>query len=55
VHLGLGVNYRETGGDNEARFNQQPESYVAGINIVDTDDIAGVDDFLKVGAEIVMV
>lgn len=55
VHLGLGVNYRETGGDNEARFNQQPESHVAGINIVDTGDITDVDDFLKVGAEIAMV
>lgn len=55
VHFGLGLNYRETGGDNSARFRQQPESHVAGINIVDTMAIADVDEFLKVGAEIATV
>ncbi len=55
VHLGLGLNYRETGGTNSARFRQQPETHIAGVNIVDTDTIAGVNDFLKVGAEIATV
>lgn len=55
VHVGLGLNYRETGGDNKAQFKHQPESHVAGINIVDTETIAGVEDFFKVGAEIATV
>ena len=54
-HLGLGLNYRETGGDNKVRFREQPESHVAGIDIVDTGDILGVSDFLKVGAEVATV
>jgi phosphate-selective porin OprO/OprP len=55
VHLGLGLNYRETGGTNSAQFKQQPETHIAGISIVDTGTIAAVDDFLKVGAEIATV
>lgn len=55
LHLGLGLNYRETGGSNAARFRQQPETHVAGVNIVDTGSIAMVNDFMKVGAEIATV
>lgn len=55
LHLGLGLNYRETGGDNTARFRQQPETHIAGVNIVNTGDIEMVDDFIKVGAEIAAV
>lgn len=55
VHLGLGLNYRETGGSNQTRFRQQPETHVAGVNIVDTGMIAAVSDFYKVGAEIATV
>ncbi len=55
VHLGLGLNYRETGGINTVRFRQQPETHIAGINIVDTGTIAAVNDFFKVGAEIATV
>ena len=55
LHLGLGLNYRETGGSNSARFRQQPETHIAGVNIVDTGTIAAVNDFLKVGAEIATV
>ncbi|EEF79304.1 OprO/OprP family phosphate-selective porin [Methylophaga thiooxydans] len=55
IHLGLGLNYRETGGTNAARFKQQAESHISGINIVDTATIAAVNDFYKVGAEIATV
>lgn len=54
VHLGLGLNYRETGGTNSTQFKQQPETHIAGVSIVDAD-ISGVDDFFKVGAEIATV
>lgn len=55
VHLGLGLNYRETGGSNQTRFRQQPETHIAGVNIVDTGLIDAVSDFYKVGAEIATV
>lgn len=55
IHLGLGLNYRETGGANTARFKQQAESHLSGINIVDTATITAVNDFYKVGAEIATV
>ncbi|WP_438970314.1 OprO/OprP family phosphate-selective porin [Methylophaga sp.] len=55
IHLGLGLNYRETGGANEAQFKQQAESHLSGISIVDTNVIAAVNDFYKVGAEIATV
>lgn len=55
VHLGLGLNYRETGSSNSARFRQQPETHIAGVNIVDTATIAAVNDFYKVGAELATV
>lgn len=54
VHLGIGLNYRETGGSNSAQFKQQPETHIAGVSIVDAD-ISGVDDFFNVGAEIATV
>lgn len=55
VHVGLGLNYRETGGSNQTRFKQQPETHVAGVNIVDTGIIDAVSEFYKVGAEIATV
>lgn len=55
VHLGLGLNYRDTGGFNSTQFKQQPETHIAGINIVDTGTINAVSDFYKVGAEIATV
>lgn len=55
VHLGLGLNYRETGGTNSTRFRQQAESHLSGINIVDTAVIDAVNDLYKVGAEVATV
>jgi len=51
VHFGLGLNYRDTGDAETARFKSQPETHIAGINIVDTSTIANVDDYLKLGVE----
>ena len=55
VHLGLGLNYRDTGGLGTASFSQQAETHISGINIVNTGTISGVSDFLKIGAEVATV
>jgi phosphate-selective porin OprO/OprP len=55
LHVGLGLNYRDTGGAATTSFRQQPETHIGGINIVDTGIIDAVKDFYKVGAEIATV
>ena len=57
LHFGLGLNYRDTGGEgNKTSFKQQPETHIGGINIADTGKtITNVTDFSKVGAEIATV
>jgi phosphate-selective porin OprO/OprP len=55
LHLGLGMNYRDTDTAGSARFKTQAETHVAGINIVDTGSITNVEDFFKVGAEVAYV
>ncbi|MDF1588871.1 MAG: porin [Gammaproteobacteria bacterium] len=55
IHLGLGLNYRDTGGLGTTSFSQQAETHISGINIVNTGTITGVSDFLKVGAEVATV
>ncbi len=55
VHLGLGLNYRDTGGAGTASFKSQAETHVSGINIVNTGTIANATDFTKVGLELATV
>lgn len=55
VHLGLGLNYRDTGGFDSTRFKTQAETHIGGVNIVDTGTISGVTDFTKVGLELASV
>jgi len=55
LHLGVAANYRNTESATTAQFKTQPETHVAGVNIVDTGTITGVDDVLKLGAEIAYV
>ncbi|PHS71514.1 MAG: porin [Methylophaga sp.] len=55
LHFGLGLNYRDTGEFGTARFKQQAETHIAGINIVDTGTINNVNDFLRVGLEVAAV
>jgi phosphate-selective porin OprO/OprP len=55
VHLGLGLNYRDTGGLGTTSFKQQPETHIGGINIADTGTISNVTDFYKVGAEVATI
>lgn len=55
IHLGLGLNYRDLQPDNTIRFNQQPETNVAGISIIDTSILSDANDMLKVGLEWAMV
>lgn len=55
VHVGLGLNYRDTGGLGSTSFKSQAETHISGVNIVNTGTITGVSDFLKVGAEVAAV
>jgi phosphate-selective porin OprO/OprP len=55
VHLGLGLNYRDTGGFDIAQFKTQAETHISGVNIVDTGTITNVTDFTKVGLELASV
>jgi phosphate-selective porin OprO/OprP len=55
VHLGLGLNYRDTESAGSARFKTAAESHVNSVNIVDTGTIADVEDYFKVGAEMAYV
>jgi phosphate-selective porin OprO/OprP len=55
LHLGLAANYRDTQSVGSVQFKTQPETHVAGINIVDTGTISDVDNVLKLGAEVAYV
>lgn len=55
VHLGLGLNYRDTGGAGTTSFKSQAETHISGINIVNTSTISDVTDFTKVGLELATV
>jgi phosphate-selective porin OprO/OprP len=55
LHFAAAVSYRDAGDAATLRFKQQPESTVAGINIVDTGSMTNVDDHIKYGLEFAMV
>jgi len=55
IHLGAAADYRSIGNSNTLRFKQQPETHVAGVNIVDTEIITGVNDYIQLGAEFAVV
>lgn len=55
VHLGVGLNYRDAGGANTARFKTQAETHIGGVNILDTGSISAVSDYTKVGFELASV
>ncbi|MCK5831155.1 MAG: hypothetical protein KAH20_12735 [Methylococcales bacterium] len=55
IHLGVAGDYRNTGDTESVRFKQQPETHISGVNIVDTGKIAGVDNYLHLGAELAFV
>jgi phosphate-selective porin OprO/OprP len=55
VHLGLGLNYRDAGGFESARFKIQAETHIGGVNIIDTGTITNVTGFTKVGLEVASV
>ena len=55
IHLGAAASYRGLGDKETARFKQQAETHVSGINIVDTKTINNVDNYLKVGAEFAVI
>jgi phosphate-selective porin OprO/OprP len=55
IHLGFAGDYRNTGDTEAVRFKQQPETHISGVNIVDTGTIAGVDNYLHLGAELALV
>lgn len=54
VHVGGAISWRNpeaSEGDSTLRFRQRPESHIADQRLVDTGEIAGVEDFLRYGAE----
>ena len=52
VHLGLGLNYRDTGDSGKVGFDSEAESHVSGVSIIDTGDITSVADYYNIGAEL---
>ena len=55
LHIGVAVDYQQTGDKNTLRFKQQPETHISGTHIVDTGNIAHTDNNLKLGAELALV
>jgi phosphate-selective porin OprO/OprP len=55
IHIGLGANFRDSGGANAVRFMQRPESHVTDVLIVDTGIINDANDIWKWGAELATV
>lgn len=52
LHLGANGSYRKTDGGNEAlRFRSRGESRVISERLIDTGDIAGVEDYLQYALE----
>jgi phosphate-selective porin OprO and OprP len=51
VHLGVAVNHRAPGGDEDVSFGGTPESAVAAVDLVETDAIADVDGITRLGLE----
>jgi phosphate-selective porin OprO/OprP len=49
--LGASGEYRQLGGVQKLRFKSQPETHIAGVNLVDTGIINDVHDYWVVGAE----
>ncbi|RLA22108.1 MAG: porin [Gammaproteobacteria bacterium] len=55
VHLGLSANYRDTHTLKSIRYNQQPETYIAKVNFVDTGKIEQSQNTQKLGMEIASI
>jgi len=55
IHIGLGANYRDTGGSEAVRFKQRPESHVTDVSIVDTGMINDAKKVWKSGVELATV
>ncbi|KKN13782.1 hypothetical protein LCGC14_1002920, partial [marine sediment metagenome] len=52
VHLGLGLDYRDTASAGTAAFDSTAESHISGVDIVFTDDIASVSNYYNAGLEL---
>ncbi len=55
IHVGIAANYRNKGDSESVRFKQQAETNISGVNTVDTGTITGVNQLLKLGAELAAV
>ncbi|MEN8206398.1 MAG: porin [Pseudomonadota bacterium] len=51
VHIGGAASYRGSGGSNEIRFRERPESHVTSTRLVNTGTITGYDNQTLFGAE----
>lgn len=52
LHVGLGLNYRDLQPNNLARFRQQPETSIAGVNVVDTSALQLANSQFKSGLDV---
>ena len=52
LHIGIGANFRDTGGLDVVRFKQRPESHVTDINIIDTSIVSNASSVSKLGVEL---
>jgi len=52
LHVGAGLNYRDLQPNNTVRFRQQPETSIAGVNVVDTSDLQNANSQFKSGLDI---
>jgi len=51
LHMGVSINYRDTGGIGSTAFKQQAETHLSRVNIVNTGIIDNVTDYTKLGLE----
>jgi phosphate-selective porin OprO/OprP len=52
LHLGAALSYRRFLGTDTERFRERPETHVSGVRLVDTGDIADLDEQLLYGFEL---
>ncbi len=52
LHFGGGLNYRDLQPNNMTRFRQQPETSIAGVNVVDTSDLQNANSQFKSGLDL---
>lgn len=55
VHLGAAISYRTPDSDGTLKFEQRPESHIAGEKLVDTGTMTAIDGYIHYGLEAALV